>query len=260
MAGLLHLFILVAAAPAADEVGVELTTYGASDQASGTVVLSPIFSAELGDERWTACVDWGFVYLGELSDEDGFGRFRLGNPAISALTGFDWLGGLWRVGAGGSLPFARLDEGVEGRRRDRNTLAHASGVRGNRDLWLWAPERGSVFVPAEATWRLPRGWIGGEVAGALLVPMGSFASGRYDVVLQAAAAAAYTGSIVEGGVRGQVVVVATQPRDRLQWSVAPFVAVDLGRARLRLELLMPLGDPLGALGLWSLAAGVEVTL
>jgi hypothetical protein len=237
----------------------EVATFGAWDRSSNTVVVSPLLAAELPVlATWTATFQWGLVLLGELSDSEGYARLRVGNPAASMRFGFDGWGARWRVGAGIGLPVARLEkDDVEARRHDRNALAYAAGLRANRDLWLWAPERASLFLPVEATWRWGRARVDGRAAGAVLLPMGDLGRG-VDLLIQVVAAASYVGELIRPGLRAQMVVAATQTREPLQLAVAPFAAVDLGVARTRVELTVPLGNPLAAFDLWSLSAAVEV--
>ncbi|MBI5542443.1 MAG: hypothetical protein HY901_01030 [Deltaproteobacteria bacterium] len=222
--------------------------------------LAPTLRAAYGlSKRWRLRGEWGFVSAAQGSEgEHGWTQLESGN----LLLGLDSRGGAgalrWRLGAGLTAPLAHLEG--EHDPHGRSAYGDASMLQGLWDLWLWAPDRIGLVVPAGAVIKGDRYRLGLEAGAAMLVPVRETLGTSVDALTQARIVAAlHSAETFEAGAQLQSVLIATQPSDGWQTAIAPFVRLQLGPVELGARLLLPIDAPLGGHWSFQLAASVRGT-
>jgi hypothetical protein len=155
----------------------------------------------------------------------------------------------WNVGLGVALPLAALDQYD---RHGRVAYGKAAALFGLRDIWLWAPNRLGIAVPAKAT--ILRNWyrLGADCAISVLVPTRDTLGSGTDFIGQARFTASVIKPFFEVGSYVQAVGFATSSNEHLQLAIAPFLRVNSGKIGVGIESLIPLDAPLANQNRWSL--------
>jgi len=185
----------------------------------------------------------------KLSDESESAT-RWGNPVIGGRYVREL--GTWprlfelQVGVEVAPPAATLSDDLLG--LENQALVFATGVRGGRDFWRWAPDTFSVVVPARFETLVQRLHLVAAVDLGVLVPVRVEDGFERDteVALQVLVEGGY--AVVEpltlgGGLSAAGVVTADG--DQFQTALTLFARLDVGGFRLGGELWMNLDDPFG---------------
>ncbi len=231
------------------KTGVEL----AMNRDSGDWGIASLVDGEyLYGKNWRLSGKWGFISEIQTSDtSSGWKEFKTGNPLLvvdrrQKLSLVDW-----SVGLGLAAPLAALDG--EHDRHGRTAYAMAAALFGLRDLWLWAPDRLGIVIPASAIMR--RDWY--ELAldssfGALIPLRNTMESSGSDLITQFRFTALVMDKFLKAGTHIQTVGFLATSVEHWQSAIAPFVGIDIGRVGFNIETLFPLDAPLANQNLWSL--------
>lgn len=205
---------------------------------------------------------WGFIWLDVDSDLGSSSTFQIGN----AFAAHHWV---WRslerqirLGLGVGAPTAILrDERPEQTLSDNAALLTASGMRGWRDFWLWAPEGLSVVGQFDHYLRYASGFVwGGQLSFGLIHGfddnLATEALGFTGNLLvgQADLEVAYDTRYVRSGLRGSYVTLLNRegldgeeiPRDENdQISVEAAFRIRLEKVDLVVRFDLPVDRPFG---------------
>lgn len=217
-------------------------------------------------------LSWGFIWLDSTRGEEDAQTFQVGNVYAAHYWVWRTLARQIRLGLGLGAPTAILRDEQPGQTlNDVVALQVASGMRGARDMWLWAPQTGSVVGWFDYFHRFHFGLVvGGELAVANMYGFDDsretrlFGQSGYNVVGQALLEVAFDTRFVRTALRGSYVTVplsevlvgyalgsdATEPGwlvpdETDQISAELEFRIRVGRADVVLRLDVPVDEPFG---------------
>lgn len=217
-------------------------------------------------------LSWGFIWLDSTLGEQDAQIFQVGNVYAAHYWVWRTLSRQIRLGLGLGAPTAILrDEQPQQTINDLIALHSATGMRGARDLWLWAPQTGAVVGYFDFFQRFSFGLvIGGELAVANLYGFDDsretqlFGQSGYNVVGQTRLEVGFDTRFLRTALRGTYVTVPLSEvlvgyalgsdQTAKGWIIADETdqiaaelefRIRLGRADLVLRLDVPVDEPFG---------------
>lgn len=233
----------IASADATVEVGL-----GGTKVEEGTGFnVSPLLHFDLGiTDSIGVAADWGFTFTRVSGGGESDAHFGVGNPFFSGFYGSKSDTSHWRVGAGITLPLARVaKDDVGDFLLSLVNYGFAATSRGTKNIWLWTPETISIAFPAEYERRFGPIFVAGDAALAIIVPTGEFDSGDTQVVTQLEARGGFDFEFIEVGAALTGVFLLTSDDDKAQLSLRPFASVDVGAVNIKAALVVNLDGPGG---------------
>lgn len=163
-------------------VQLEFAMNRSSDGPADRTVFSPLLRIATPVGRNEVEFAWGFVNYAVSAPEDALGdrsTLRIMNPYV----GYYWT---WRtrprqmrIGLGVSAPVsqARTDQ-IGQQTVDLQAIGAASSLRGQKEIWLWSPERFGVVGHGDYYQRKASGWVfGGALDLVELIGVGDATRG-----------------------------------------------------------------------------------
>lgn len=202
-------------------------------------------------------LDWGFMWFDQENDVSAATTFQIGNVFAAYYWVWRTLDQQIRLGVGAGAPTAILrDERPEQTITDNVALSIASGMRGWRDYWLWAPETASVVGHFDMYLRYSSGFVfGGQIVVGNLYGVDDTEDTEqrglagYNLLAQVDLDVAYDTRLVRSMLRASYVTLPLRDSklddDNDQINVQTEFRIRLGGADLVARLDVPIDEPFG---------------
>ncbi|MBN1962541.1 MAG: hypothetical protein JW841_16535 [Deltaproteobacteria bacterium] len=233
------------------QIEFDLGGYTSNRHNSRTLIIVPVLSGAYAINHFLQVrAQWGVVSCNQKSNTSSTRTANLGNPFLSFIWSPEIFTGITsQISAGFTIPIAHLPNNAS-TRNERDAYAFASALKGLKSMWLWSPDRFAFAVPLTLQWRASLfAIINLDTSAAVMLPTKQSSNNRTDAIFEFGAEIK-TQSPLSLGFRIQTVTIITLPTDRLQLSVSSFLEHEREFVTARIELSMPVGDPLAVFNYW----------